>query len=81
MTTVHKLHGHLANALDKFVDVLGPQDGMMIASIAFVVDFDQHVAVAVLKDPLGGIVGRANDSGFIPGATFSAFPSANRLVV
>ena len=33
--------------------------------IAFIVNFDQHVAKAALEQPLGGRIGGSNDSRFI----------------
>jgi hypothetical protein len=55
----------VANAFDEFVDALGAQDSVMIAGTTLIVDLDQYVAVAAVKDPSRDIVGRVSDSGFV----------------
>src|SRR5262245_21313141 len=44
---------------------IGHQDRVVIANIAFVVDFDQHISITTVQHPIHGTIGGAQYGGFI----------------
>ncbi len=53
------------DALDQFVDAVRLQNRVVVTHVAFVVDFDEHVAITAVEQPVRCVVRRANHCRFI----------------